>query len=246
MHRRIENSTTYIAFNAQKPPFTDKRVRQALAAAVDVNAMVQAVYRGVGAPAAGPIPPNMKYHDNSLAPQVRDVAKAKRLLAEAGLPNGFKATVTMNDNKDRINMLTIAQNQLKEVGVNIDINVVEWAALFVLMDNNEHDITCVGWNGAFDPDAALYSPFSKTAIDGGSNYARFTTPEFQALLEKGRTTAEGPEREAVYHQLQALALDEQPWVYLYNQEQLVGAKKNIKGIAISPGGYESFAWITIE
>lgn len=115
--RKIDNSTTYMGFNTLKKPFNDVRVRQAISYALNTKLTVESVWRGIGKAAVGMVAPNVNYSDPSLKPHEYNVAKAKALLAEAGYAAGFKASIWTNEKKERVDMSTIMQAELAEVGI---------------------------------------------------------------------------------------------------------------------------------
>ncbi|MDO4554594.1 MAG: ABC transporter substrate-binding protein [Lachnospiraceae bacterium] len=246
--RMVDNQTTFFAFNCEKEPFNDQRVRQAIAYAIDTTGVVDAVWRGVGQAAVGPIAPNVKYFDDSLTAHEYNVEKAKELLAEAGYENGFTFTISTNERQERIDMATIIQSQLKEVGITAEIEVLEWGALLEKAGNREQDVMMAGWTCQTpDPDMAVYAPFhSQKNGQVGNNYANFGSETVDALLEQGRTTVDSDEREQIYHDIQAAINEECPWVYLNNGEVVVGAKANLTGFTPTPYGYHSLYNISFK
>lgn len=236
--RVVDNSTAYLGFNNKKKPFTDIKVRQAISYALDTKSIFDSVWRGVGRVAVGPIGPNVLYSDKSLQPHEYNVQKAKDLLKEAGFPNGFKTTIWTNDKKERVDMATIMQSELKEVGIDVEIKVLEWGAYLDGLAKAEQDMFIVGWTCQTpDPDMAVYAPFHSSKMGAGGNYEFFNDPKADELIIKGRTIKNSPERQAVYYELQKEIVAQAPWVFLTNGEQVVGASKNIKGFKPSPFGY---------
>lgn len=235
--RKMSNSTTYFAFNTQKKPFDDIKVRQAIGYAIDTDTIVNAVFRGVGAPADGPVPPNIKYFNKELGSPDYDIEKAKALLAEAGYPNGFKAKIWTNEKQARIDMATIIQNQLKEIGIEVEIQVLEWGAYLEGIKKGEHEMFIVGWSTQTpDPDMALFGPFHSSQ-KGKNNFSYYDNSVVDELLEKGRLIADSPEREEIYKRLQKIIREEAPWVVLNNSEAVIGVRSNIEGFKPSPFGY---------
>lgn len=246
--RMVDNQTTYCAFNCEKEPFNDVRVRQAITYALDTTSITDAVWRGVGKAAVGPIAPNVKYFDDSLTVSEYNVEKAKQLLAEAGYANGLKLTISTNERQERIDMATIMQSQLKEVGITADIEVLEWGALLDKADRREQDLIMVGWTCQTpDPDMAVYSPFHSQK-DGqvGNNYANYNNKKVDELLEKGRTIADSDERQQIYYDIQKELKEDCPWIYLNNGEVVVGAKANLSGFTPTPYGYHTLYNITFK
>lgn len=233
----VNNATTYMGFNCSKAPFNNKKLRQALSAAIHVPASVKAVFRGTGTAAAGPIAPNVKYANPALTPKLPDLKKARKLLAEAGYPDGLSCTLWTNSKKVRVDMATIIQAQLKKIGVDVKIQVLEWGAYLQGLKNNEHQLFIVGWTCQTpDPDMAVYPPFHSSQI-GGNNFAAFGNEKVDALLDKARITADGKEREALYHEIQDQLLEESPWLCLANQKFAFGMQAYIENFHPSPFGF---------
>lgn len=245
--RKVDNQTTYLAFNCEKEPFNDPKVRQAISYAIDTTGVVDAVWRGLGQAAVGPIAPNVKYFDSSLAVHEYNVEKAKELLKEAGA-EGLKMTISTNERQERIDMATIMQSQLKEVGITAEIEVLEWGALLDKADRREQDAIMVGWTCQTpDPDMAVYAVFhSQKNGQVGNNYANYSNKTVDELMEKGRTTPDSDEREQIYKDIQTAINEDAPWIYLNNGEVVVGAKANMTGFEPTPYGYHTLYNITFK
>lgn len=236
--RKIDNSTQYLGFNNSKKPFDDIRVRQAISYALDTQSIFDTVWRGIGRPAVGPIGPNVKYSDTSLQIHEYNVEKAKALLKEAGIPQGFKITLSTNEKKERVDMATIIQSQLKEVGIDVNIEVLEWGAYLNKLSEGKHDMFMIGWTcQTNDPDMAVYAPLHSSKKGAGGNYSFFNNAKVDELIMKGREMKDSDERQAVYYELQKTVKDEAPWIFLTNGEAVVGARKDVKGFEPSPIGY---------
>lgn len=236
--RVADNSTAYMAMNTQKKPFNDVKVRQAISYAIDTKAVVKTAFRGVGNAAVGPISPNIKYSDKSLQVHEYNVQKAKELLKEAGYPNGFKTTIWTNDKKERTDMATVIQSELKEVGITVDIKVMEWGAYLTELAKGTQDMFILGWVCQTpDPDMAVYSPFYSGNAGAGGNMSFLKDSKLDDLILKGRTMKDSDERKEVYYDIQKEIKDQAPWVFLNNGEQIAGASKSVKGFKPSPAGY---------
>lgn len=245
--RVVDNSTQYLGFNNQKKPFNDVRVRQAISSAINTKSVVETVWKGVGKVAVGPIGPNVKYSDKSLQVHEYNVEKAKALLKEAGVANGFKTTIWTNEKKERVDMATIIQSQLKEVGIDAEIKILEWGAYLDGLSKGEQDMFIIGWTcQTADPDMAVYAPLHSSKAGSGGNYSLFKNDKVDELIMQGRTMKDSPERENVYKEIQREVKDQAPWIFLANGEQVVGASKNIKGFKPSPFGYHVLYNISFE
>ncbi len=235
----VDNSTTYLGFNCSKPPFDNQKLRQAIAMAINIPASVKAVFRGNAYPANGPVAPNVKYHNDELQVPKADLKKAKELLAEAGYPDGLKTTLWTNSKKVRVDMATIIQAQLKKIGVDVKIQVLEWGAYLQGLKEFTHQMFLVGWTCQTpDPDMAVYPVFHSTQI-GGNNFAAFGDKDVDALLDKARVTPDGPERKAMYFEIQKMLREKTPWVSLANKKFAFGLQNYIEGFVPSPFGFHA-------
>lgn len=201
LHRRPALRTDFFIFNCSKPPFNDVRVRQAVEKAIDIEGIQKAVYRGLGYAPGGPLPKDMRYSDpRYFEPRKQDVEGAKALLKEAGVKN-LKITIITNEAKERIDAATIAQNQLEEVGIDAQIQVLEYGVLLDMMDRGDHQLAFSGWgNNLPDPEYALARLYHTRAM-GSTNNAFYSNPAFDALLDKGTITPDGDERAAIYKEV---------------------------------------------
>lgn len=247
LSRMIDNQIQYLGFNNQKEPFNDIKVRQAISYAIDTTSVVETVWRGVGKVAEGPLAPNVKYADSSIKPHEYNVEKAKELLAEAGYPDGFKTKIWTNEKQERIDMATIVQSQLKEVGIDVEIEILEWGAYLDSLGKGEQDMFIIGWTGqTADPDLALYGPLSQETLGAGANFSFFIDDKVNELLLEGRKVEDSPEREAIYKEIQNRVVEQAPWIFLSNGEAVVGSAKYVKNLELTPFGYHPLFKISFE
>jgi len=221
----VDNSVTYLGFNCSKPPFDNQKLRQAIFKAIHIP--------------AGVIAPNVKYADSSLEVPTADLAEAKKMLAEAGYPDGLTTTLWTNSKKVRVDMATIIQAQLKKIGVDVKIQVMEWGAYLQGLKDFKHQLFLVGWTCQTpDPDMAVYPTFHSSQI-GGNNFAAFGDPEVDTLLSTARITPDGPERKAMYFKIQRVLREKAPWVPLANKKYAFGLQDYIVGFEPSPFGFHA-------
>ncbi len=242
----VDNATTYMGFNCSKAPYNNQKLRQAITMAINIPASVKAVFRGNAYPAFGPIAPNVKYANTALeVPQV-NIAQAKKLLAEAGYPNGLTTVLWTNSKKVRVGMATIIQAQLKKIGVTVKIQVLEWGAYLQGLKDNKHELFIVGWTCQTpDPDMAVYPTFHSSQI-GGNNFAAFGDKEVDALLDTARITPDGPERKAMYFTIQDMLREKAPWVFIANKKIAFGVQDYIEGFVPSPYGFHALYEVTTK
>ena len=205
----------YLAFNTQKPPFTDRRVRQALNHAVNKQAIIDAVFQSAGRIAKNPIPPTMWSYNDNVEDYTYDPERAKQLLAEAGYGNGFETDVwampvqrPYNPNARR--MAELIQADFAKVGVTAKIVSFEWGEYLKRSKDGEHQTVLLGWTGDNgDPDTFMYVLLGCAAVDG-ANRAKWCHKPFDDLLVQAKRTTDAAKRTALYMKAQEIAREEAP------------------------------------
>ncbi|MEN0107910.1 MAG: ABC transporter substrate-binding protein [Pseudomonas sp.] len=245
--------TAYIALNTSKPYLNDVRVRQAINLAFDKQAYVDALYgRGNAEPGITPYPETLLGFNHRLKNPPRDLEKARRLLAEAGVPAGTVFTLfTRNGggvtNPNPLLGAQMLQADLAKVGIKLEIRVMEWAEMLKRAKNGEHDLVSAGWAGDNgDPDNFLTPMLSCEAAKNGENYARWCNPEFQRLLEQARARTEPAERAALYEKALEIFSQDQPWITLAHPKLFSVMRSNVEGYTISPLTNNNFATTQVK
>lgn len=244
LFRKPQTSVTYMGFNTTKKPFDDVRVRQAIHAALDTVGIQKAVWRGVGKTPRSLIPAAVKYSiDADLPPHEQNVELAKKLLKEAGVKD-LKVQIWTNERKERIDMATIIQSQLEEIGIKAEIKVLEWGAYLNGLMEKKHDLFLLGWVSTVpDPNFAV-SGLLET--NSGSNYTFFSDKKLDELLANGRGVPDGDKRAAIYKEMQLHINEQTPMVYLHNDETIAGTQKYVKGFVPRSNEVHSFREVYFE
>ncbi|MBY7143157.1 glutathione ABC transporter substrate-binding protein [Virgibacillus sp. NKC19-3] len=228
-------SLDYIGFNMEKEPFDDERVRRAISMAVDKEQIVEGIYNGVGTPAVGPLAPNVFGYDEELDGIEYDPEAAQELLAEAGYENGFSTTIWTNDSRERVDLATNVQSQLEEIGVDVDIEVLEWGAYIEQTGNGDHDMFVLGWsNSTADADIGLYPLFHSDNVGVPGNRTYIQDDEIDALIDEGRQATNEDERLEIYSEAQEKLVETAPMIYTLHQEYLLGVREEVKGLTQLP------------
>ncbi|OPJ56479.1 glutathione ABC transporter substrate-binding protein [Alkalithermobacter paradoxus] len=231
-------SIAYIGFNFNKEPFNKKEVRQAINHAINRNDIITAVLNGAGEEAGAPIGPRVFGHNPNIKPYEYSVEKAKELLKQAGLENGFTTTIWTNDNPVRVQIAQIVQAQLKEIGIDVSIETLEWGSYLDRTSRGEHDMFILGWVSVTgDADYGLYNLYHSSAKGGAGNRTFFENAKVDELLEKGRVATDASEREKIYFEAQEIIVEESPVANLYYQTQNVGMQSGIQGFKLHPAGH---------
>ena len=230
--------TFYMGFNTAKAPFNDVRVRRAINLALDVDAATEAAFLGFATPADGPLPPTVLYANRNLEGYGYDPAEARRLLAEAGYANGFRTSIWTNNNPVRVMYAEIFQEQLRQVGIEISIEIMEFAPYLDRTALGEHDMFMLGWvTVTGDADYGLYSLFHSTQFGDAGNRTFWGNPEVDRLLDVGKTTPVAADREAAYARAQEIITAEAPWVFLANRDDMAATRDYVAGFVPHAAGH---------
>ena len=230
-------SLSYIGFNAQKEPFDDPLVRQAISKAIDKDTIINGIYDGVGIPAESPLAPGVFGHDENISGLEYNVEEARELLAEAGYEDGFSTTIWTNDNQDRIDTATAVQAQLAEIGIDVEIEIVEWGAYLEDTAAGEHDMFILGWSTVTgDADYGLYPLFHSDNFGVAGNRTFFATDELDSVLEEARQSSDEDERLDLYSRAQEILVDEAPMIPIHHPEFLLAVSDDVEGLWQHPTG----------
>jgi peptide/nickel transport system substrate-binding protein len=230
----------YLGMNNQKKPFDDKRVRQALNYAVNKDAIVKDVLKGTGASSRGPVLPGTWGADPALKAYPYDPERAKKLLAEAGYPNGFSTTLWVPESgsgmQAPVAMSTVMQSNLKAVGVNVALQTMEWGAYLAKLRTKEQELFALSWMaGTEDPDMVMYPLLhSSQWTPVGPNRALYKNPRFDALLQQARVTTDQAKRAQLYREAQRILVDDAPWVFVDHEIQIAALSKRVQGFKLHP------------
>ncbi len=243
----------YLAYNTTKKPFDDVRVRKAINMAINKKAIVDAVYLGSGVPATNPVPPTIWSYNKSIKDDPFNPEAAKKMLADAGFPNGFETDLwampvqrPYNPNAKRI--AELMQADLAKIGVKAEIKSFEWGEYRKRMQNGEHQMGMLGWTGDNgDPDNFLATLLGcEAAKTNGSNVAKFCNPKFEELVQKAKVTSNVAERTKLYEQAQVIFKEQAPWFTIAHAVQLKPISKNVIDFKLSPFGRHTFYGVDIK
>jgi peptide/nickel transport system substrate-binding protein len=236
IYEGVGSAIEYLGFNTLVTPLNDSRVREAIAYAIDYEAIIEDAVGGFAERVAGPIPPSiLGYKDMPLIE--RDLAKAQQLLDDAGYSDGFDLTLTYNiDSIERREVAEIIRNSLDEVGITISIKGLDWeSALDEYLDMG-HEIMLNTWfPDYFDPDSYLFPQFhSWSAAPGGANIFGLENFEIDTLIDEALIETDQDERVSIYGEAQELIVEELPCLFLYVPIEFEVIRFNVENWVYSP------------
>ena len=245
----VDGPFMYLLFNAQQGPFTNAKLRQAVAYAIRREDVVKAAFFGRGSAMGGlPFPKGSEFRDETTANHWRtDLDLAKKLLAEGGQPNGFAAkllsTAQYGMHKDTAE---IVQQSLAPIGVKVELVLPDWATRVAVGNRGQYDFAVMGSAGDFnDPD-------SMTQFLDGSltpTYVRshgYNNPKLNELLAQGRGELDLAKRKAIYREVEKLAIEDAALVGVAWRQQAYAAQRRVVGFKNLPGFLTFYSGLTLE
>lgn len=229
------NSSLIITFNEEKEPFNDVKVRQAINLAISKQDIIDSVFYGYATPLGSNMSPAMGdyYRDGLQDVYARDVEKAKELLAEAGYPDGLKTKITVSSHNDIYsNIAQIAVENLKEIGIDLEIEVVEWGIwLERVYFGRDYEMTTIDLTGRPSAFEVLNDYIS---TNDSENFFRFKNDEFDQVMSDVLKETDKTKQIDYYHRAQEILSEQATAVYIADYQILWGSKKPISGLKSYP------------
>jgi len=228
----------YIGINCQRGPLADPLVRRALNYALDSQEFVDFVWGGFAEVADSVIAPGV-FGYKKVGPYPHDPEEAKRLLAAAGYPDGFKTTIRYNPGWRELGA-QVLQAQLKVVGIDAELISMEWGSYLAFtnrpVDQSETDIYMLGWTTVTsDADYALYALLHGDQwAPAGSNRSFYRNERVDELLDAARRNPVPAEREQLYAEAIQLIWDDAPWVFILFAQLRYGVRSNVRDLVYHP------------
>lgn len=228
-------ATTYIAFQNEEGIFSDKRLRLAVAHAIDYESMLLGAVEGVGT-ICDTFPARSVWgYPENIEKLPYDPEKSKQLMVEAGYPNGFSVTLYTTDSDTYYKPTEVLQDQLKKVGINAEISKLERGAfLNTTKDTSNYEISVLATSAPYPDIDYLYPMFHSFGITNGKNHFRNNTPELDKMLDDARIEQDEEKRKEMYNTIFEFIRDEAITVPLYSYMTGVCANKELKGIQAHP------------
>ena len=233
----------YVSINTTKGPLSDVKVRQAFNYAVSKEAFISVVNAGYGLPLDSILPSKTLHYKQQKAYD-HDIEKAKSLLKEAGYENGFKTEIWGNTNSDTMKGMQFIQQQLKEIGVEVEIKSMEEGTLSDEIygaqtpEESKLQMWYVSWS-AFPSDTtnAVKPLFSSASFPpNGSNTAYYKNGKVDDWITEVNNVVDLSEQEAIYANIQDTIYEDAPWIFLGVDEIITGVRTGVSGVHITPDG----------
>jgi peptide/nickel transport system substrate-binding protein len=223
-----------VQLNTTKAPFDNLAVRQALNYALDKDAIIKGILRGNAKPATSSIPV-MAYHNTELKPYPLDLAKAKELLKQGGVPNGFKTSMLVSAGDVTARQVASAiQASLKKIGVEVELQTIEGSSQFSTTKSGNFQMSLsYATSDTIDPDQLV----GFTAVNperANAFHTQWKSEKLNELYAQERTTLDGPERGKQFKEIEALTHEGAPFIFLYAPSQPYASRKTVSGFEVLP------------
>jgi len=235
----------YLAFNLRDPILKDVRVRQAFAYALDRRPMIEFLWRGEAQAARSVLPTQSWAYNGDVPAYEHDPVKANQLLDAAGYPrvNGERFHITMKTSTDENTRLMVAvmQQQLREVGVVLDIRSFEFATFFADVTHGAFQIYGLRWiGGNEDPDIFEYAFDSAKIPPNGANRGFYSNPRLDGLIDQARRQIDSAARQPLYFEVQRILANDLPYINLWYLDNVVVHTPRVKNLRLNPSGNYDF------
>jgi peptide/nickel transport system substrate-binding protein len=208
-------------------------VRQAFELSIDREALIQVVYSGMYTPTVEANPPSSPFYFRDLKVPGRDVAKAKALLKQAGVPIPVPVTLTITNGSDDQQSGEVIQSMVSEAGFDLKIKATEFASSLQAAYAGDFQAYMIGWSGRSDPDGNMWQMLH---TGGTFNYGHYSNADVDKALDEARTVAAVDQRRAFYAKVWDQERKDLPLIYLWTGKNIAGMKRGITGFQQVPDG----------
>ncbi|WP_432205542.1 ABC transporter substrate-binding protein (plasmid) [Cetobacterium somerae] len=230
-------TTGYVGLNTNSPKLTNKILRQIIAMSIDKESIVETIYLGKTKIANQFLSPPVFGHDKDALPQEFNPDKAKKLLKENNLV-GTKLKISVSS-PERVQVATIIQDQLKKIGLDLEIELLEWGAFLSQTGSGNTDMFIMGWGpSTYDGDYGYYPNIHSSQLGSNGNRVFYSNNFADNLLELARKENNPDKRRDYYKKLQNILNDDVPLIPLYHGNVVYGANTNLKNVEAT--GYPEF------
>lgn len=227
-------------------PLKNKDVRHAIEMAIDKQGIVDAVLYGSGQVANSVIPPLAFGYNSEIEKSEYNPDQAKQLLSDAGYPDGFTISVWTCDDQTDLEMCQIVKSQLEEIGVTLNIDVMEWGTLLSKLGQEDHGLIIDYWTTTTaDANYTLYPLYHSMSDATAGNDSFYGNKECDKLLDAAKVSLDQDQREKHYTDLAVLLNDDLPYIPMYYPNMTIGANNKVEGLWVSPMGYHELDKVSV-
>ena len=242
----------FIAWNNNRPYFQDKNVRRAMTMMVNREKIIEKLYYGLAETVTGETYKYGPDYDLTIEPVPYDPETAVELLEAAGwvdtdsdgirdkdgIPFSFTFMTTASKASERLT--NILREDLREIGIDMDISKFEWVVFGKNLNDRAFDVTMLGWTGILEADP--YQVWHSSQVEKGSNFVGFKHDEADSLIERGRREFDAERRHEIYKAFHRILHEEQPYTFLYMLPNLIAVQKRFTDVKVYKLGVDIKEW----
>jgi peptide/nickel transport system substrate-binding protein len=236
----------FLGMQTERPALQDRRVREAIARAVDRERLATYLGRGAMLPARGPLPPASLGYDPQIRQPAHDPQRARALLQEAGVGTGLTLRLLYNASlEDWSEVVQAVRSDLRKVGIGVELlGVRDWKSFHEERRKGEHDLYLYGWFVSTpDPERFLFPLFQSKSPD---NFGHFSNTKVDELLAQARQPMEDARRLRLYREVTRLVVNEVPAVFLFHQISIAAHHARVAGLAMNLYGLPQDKLVNVE
>ena len=232
----------YLAFNLRDPALQDRRIREAIAKAIDRDRLIEFRLKGFARKATGILAPSNWFYEGNVSQYPYDPEASKKLLEEAGLkdPDGagplprLRLSLKTSNKRDRVAMARAIADQLRLVGIELEVRPYEWGTFYRDIKTGNFQVYSSTWVGVTEPDIYYYAFHSSQVPPNGANRGYYSNPEVDRLVEEGRSETVSSTRKDAYDQVQKIISHDLPYVSLWYEDNVVFMRPEVQGYQLRP------------
>jgi len=208
-------------------------VRKAFELSIDRETLIKVVFNGMFTPVAQAMTPANRLYNTELTPPPRDLARARALLAQAGVKLPVPLTLTMVNSPDQMQAGEVMQAMARDAGFDVKVQAAEFASALVSQTRGDFEATAIGWSGRIDPDGNIYNGLYSS---GPLNASHYSNPDVDRWLDEVRLVTDTPSRRALYAKITNQIAQDMPVMYLYTTAMIMGMSAKMTGFRPVPDG----------
>jgi len=229
--------------NKGQMPLKDNRLAQALNKSIDKEAVVKVVFGEAAIPADSPFPPGTSMHNEEREIEKVDPVGAKKLLNEAGKPDGYKLTMMVAPNPTAKQTAQLIQSMASNVGIDIELELLEFGTLLDRLTAGNYQAALLGWSGRLDPDGNTYRFFHS---EGGLNDSNYNNEKVDDILDETRVVTDPEKRKELFQNLMTHLDRDLPYMFVYHPREIKAFKEKVKGFTPYADGLLRLEEVWIE
>lgn len=240
-------SVMYLVLDQTNPLFQNSKVKQAIVYAINKQEISDVVFKDSAKPASSIIAKAIPVHNPNVEKYEYNIEKSKQLLKEAGFPNGFKTELWVNEESQRVQICTIIQAQLKEVGIDVDLKIFEWGVYLTKTAMPNKPLSFLSWTTpSGDADGLLYPLFDSNNLGSSGNKSYYTSDKFDSVIREARNSIDEEERKKLYYEAQNIIQEDLPAYGIVYLNFNYGAKKTIENAILKKNGFTDLGNVYIK